>query len=599
MSRFSFSSLRARLWLLVLLAVLPVLGLILYTDLEQRRLAATQVQEDALRLAWLAAADQAQLIQGAHQLLIALAQLPAVRAGDPVACTTLFTNLLKRYPAYANLGASRSTGEVFCSVVPFTPPLNVAGFAWFQQVVQSRDFTIGEYQKSAVTGEFTLVLGYPVFDAADQVQAVVAASLDLGRLNQLAAQARLPQGATLTAVDRNGTIVAHYPDPQRWVGLVLPEAPIIKAMLAQGEGTAEVPDVDGIRRLYAFTQVRGAAEVGMYVSIGIPTEVAFAVANRRLVRNLVTLGLVSLLMLGAVWLSSDLLVLRQVNALVRATKRLRTGDLSARTGLPYGLGELDQLATAFDDMAAALEHREAEHKRAEETLQILSRQLLEAQESERRHLARELHDEIGQALTAMKINLQAAQRTPDTLAAYLEDSISLADRTLQQVRNLSLDLRPALLDDLGLVAALRWYVDRQAQRAGFTAHFAADPLESRPRPDIETACFRVAQEALTNVMRHAQAQQVRVELHQRAAGLHLLIRDDGKGFDVRAAQERAAQGMSAGLLGMQERVWLVGGQIDIESTPARGTEIRARFPLPSHRQSSASNLQSTATNSAD
>ena len=191
----------------------------------------------------------------------------------------------------------------------------------------------------------------------------------------------------------------------------------------------------------------------------------------------------------------------------------------------------------------------------------------------------------------MKINLQAAQRTPAALAAYLEDSISIVDRTLQQVRNLSLDLRPALLDDLGLVAALRWYVDRQAQRVGFTAQFAADPLEPRPRLDIETACFRVAQEALTNITRHAQAQQVRVELRQRDLELHLLIRDDGKGFDVRAVQERAAQGASAGLLGMQERVWLVGGQIDIESAPARGTEIRVRFSLRNSRQPSAIHLQ--------
>ena len=598
MRRFSLSSLRARLLLLVLLAALPALGLILYTDLEQRRLAATQAQEDALRLARLAAADQAQLIQGAHQLLTALAQLPAVRNGDSATCTMLFTKLLKQYPVYANLGAAQPNGEVFCSVAPLTQPISVAGSAWFQRVVQRREFIIGEYQRSLVTGEFTLVLGYPVLDAGDQVQAVVAAALDLGRLNQLAAQARLPAGATLIAVDRNGTIVARYPDPGQWVGKVLPEVPIIKAMLAQGEGTAEVPGVDGIPCLYAFTQVRGASEVGMYVSIGIPTEVAFADAKRRLVRNLTALGLVSLLMLVAAWIGSDLLVLRQVNGLVRTTKLLRAGDLSARTGLPNGRGELDQLAAAFDNMAEALEQRAAERQQAEEALQILSRQLLEAQENERRHIARELHDEIGQALTAVKINLQAAQRTPEALVSYLEDSISIVDRTVQQVRTLSLDLRPALLDDLGLVVALRWYVDRQAQRTGFTAQFVADPLETRPRPDIETACFRVAQEALTNVVRHARAQQVRVELRQRDTELHLLIRDDGKGFDVRTAQERAAQGASMGLLGMQERVWLVGGQIAIESAPAWGTEIRVRFPLQNSRQPLAISSRSEATKAA-
>jgi signal transduction histidine kinase len=364
------------------------------------------------------------------------------------------------------------------------------------------------------------------------------------------------------------------------VGKVLPEVPIIKAMLAQGEGTAEVPGVDGTQHLYAFTRVGGASDIGMYVSIGIPTQVAFAVANRHLVRNMTALGVVTLLILAAAWVGSNLLVLRRVNALVSTTQLLRAGNLSARTGLPHGPGELDHLAGAVDDMAEALERRAAAHQHAEETLQVLSRQLLEAQENERRHIARELHDEIGQALTAVKINLQSARRTPAALDAYLEDSTSIVDRTLQQVRTLSLDLRPALLDDLGLGAALRWYVDRQAQRGGFTVQCVTDPLEPRPRPELETACFRVAQEALTNVMRHAQAQHVRVELRQSGTELHLLIRDDGKGFDVQTAQQQAEQGASAGLLGMQERVWLVGGQIEIESALAQGTEIRVRFPLP-------------------
>jgi PAS domain S-box-containing protein len=216
-----------------------------------------------------------------------------------------------------------------------------------------------------------------------------------------------------------------------------------------------------------------------------------------------------------------------------------------------------------------------------ERLQNLSRQLVEAQETERRHLARELHDEIGQTLTVLKIELQAIQRLPDTLplASYLEESIGIAEQTLQRVRNLSLDLRPSLLDDLGLVPALRWYVDRQARRVGFAAQFAADQLEERLPEDVEITCFRVVQEALTNVVRHAQAQRVSVDLRRRGADLQVLICDDGMGFDVQKTLQRAARGASLGLLGMQERVLLVGGQIEIESAPQRGTEIRVRFPI--------------------
>src|SRR5262245_57568570 len=137
MRRFSLSSLRARLLLLVLLAVLPALGLIVYTDLEQRGLSATQAQKDALRLARLAAADQAQLIQGAHQLLTALAQLPVVREGDSHTCTTLFTTLLKQYPVYANVGAAHANGDVFRSVAPLTQPISLARSAGFQAPLQS------------------------------------------------------------------------------------------------------------------------------------------------------------------------------------------------------------------------------------------------------------------------------------------------------------------------------------------------------------------------------------------------------------------------------------------------------------------------------
>ena len=574
-----FASLRSRLLFLITLAVLPALGLIFYVNLEQRRLAATQVQDNALRLARLAAAEHAQLVQGTHQLLAALADLPAVRNEDPAECSALFATLLKHYPTYANLGATRLNGEPFCSAIPLTQPVTNAAQAWFQRTLSSKEFTVGEYQKSLATGNFTLVLGYPILNEANQVQGVVAAALDLGRLNQLAAQAQLPPGATLTAVDRNGTIIARYPEPERWLGQKLPEAPLIKALLTRREGTAELPGVDGVQQLYAFAHAHDVADLGLYVSIGIPTDVAFAAVRRRLIRNLISVGLIFLFMATTAWIGSNVLVLRPVNALVRATQRLRSGDLAARTELPQGRGELNQLATAFDAMAEALSQHEAERIRTEAALQRLSRSLIDAQENERRAIARELHDELGQSLQAIKINLQTAQRYPQEGAARLVESISVVDHTIQQVRTLSVDLRPSLLDDLGLVAALEWYVERQAQRVGFDGQFVAQPPDLRFDPTVEIACFRVVQEALTNVARHAQARQVRVELQQQGETLQLVIRDDGVGFDVRAAQERAIQGASFGLLGMRERVELAGGDFEINSTPTQGTEIRVRFPL--------------------
>jgi PAS domain S-box-containing protein len=243
--------------------------------------------------------------------------------------------------------------------------------------------------------------------------------------------------------------------------------------------------------------------------------------------------------------------------------------------------ELALLKGLADQAAQAIANAQLfkEVQAGRERLQALSHQLVEAEESERRRIARELHDEIGQTLTLVKINLQTMQRLSDApaLAAHLEESISTVERALQQVRTLSLDLRPSLLDDLGLVPALRWYVDRQAQQAGLSMEFAADPLEQRLPPDLEITCFRLVQEALTNVVRHAQAQRVSVELRRRDGELQLVICDDGVGFDVQDALQRAVRGASLGLLGMQERILSVGGQIEFESAPTRGTEIRAHF----------------------
>ena len=208
--------------------------------------------------------------------------------------------------------------------------------------------------------------------------------------------------------------------------------------------------------------------------------------------------------------------------------------------------------------------------------------LLELQETERLYLAVELHDQIGQGLSAAKINLMAAvQHAPggSLLVQLLQESIAMLDTTLDQVRDLSFELRPALLDDVGLVAALRCYLDSQCQRAGLAARFSCDPIERRFPPDVETECFRVAQEAVTNAVSHARAQKVEVGLHFRETELHLIIHDDGVGFDVQSALQQAVRGASFGLLGMRVRVRRSGGRIDIKSAAGSGTEIQAFFPL--------------------
>jgi PAS domain S-box-containing protein len=252
------------------------------------------------------------------------------------------------------------------------------------------------------------------------------------------------------------------------------------------------------------------------------------------------------------------------------------------TGGPFTEGDLQLLQVVADRVAPAIERGRLDEavRAGREQLKALSRRLLNAEEEERRRLAVELHDELGQVLTAVKINLASLQRQSAAAVAptHLRDAIASVDQAMETVRDLALDLRPSVLDDLGLPAAVRWYADRFARTTHIDVHLSIDAVPHLP-PELETACFRVAQEALTNVARHAQARNVWVDLHLVAEALDLRVRDDGIGFDAGVARNRAIGGASVGLLGMQERVSLAGGEYELSTRPGGGTEVRARLPL--------------------
>ncbi len=213
-------------------------------------------------------------------------------------------------------------------------------------------------------------------------------------------------------------------------------------------------------------------------------------------------------------------------------------------------------------------------------LQRLSAQLINAQEDERRHIARELHDEVGQVLTAIKVELKMAQRALDAAGApsdVLQESRSIADRALHTVRDLSHLLHPALLDDLGLPSAVDWYVKGFRRRHGLRLELVLNDVEQRLAPDIEVAAYRIIQEALTNVAKHSQATECTVRLRQRDDKLLIEIEDNGIGFVVPGAG-RASTRRGLGLIGIRERAAQVGGTIRLESTPGAGTRVGVELP---------------------
>jgi len=206
-------------------------------------------------------------------------------------------------------------------------------------------------------------------------------------------------------------------------------------------------------------------------------------------------------------------------------------------------------------------------------LQDLSRRLMEVQEQERRHFARELHDEVGQALTGLNLALEAVARLPtEQLRDGLANAQALAKETTAQVRELSLRLRPSMLDDLGLRPALLWHFNRYSTQTGVKVHFQVTGLDSRLPAEVETAAYRMLQEALTNVARHAGVGEVDVHVRHEGAELFLEVEDKGVGFDAAAVRG------TSGLSGMYERATLLGGQLTIESQPGAGTRLIATLP---------------------
>ncbi len=397
-------SLRTLVVLLVLAAVTPALILILYTASEQRGAAEDHVQAEALRFARIASAQQQRFIEGARQLLVALAKLPEVRLAQGEACTSAFADLLGAYPFYANLGVIDTKGMIFCSALPFNRPLSAAHRTYFQRALATREFAVGDYQIGSITKKATINFGYPVLDADGAVHAVVFAAMDLEWLNHLAAEANMPTGSSLTVIDRLGAVLVRYPESEGWVGRRVADEGFLQTVLAQGEGVTTAREPGGVEQLVAFTPLSQVSQAGYaYVSIGIPRETAFAHADKTLSRNLAGLGLVWALALAAAWAGCDVFLLRRVNAIVAATRRLSAGDLAARTGLPSDDSELGQLAKAFDEMATSLQRQTAAvaHQATHDLLTQLPNRAL-------------LHDHLEQAV-------KLAQREQTTVALLMLD----------------------------------------------------------------------------------------------------------------------------------------------------------------------------------
>ncbi len=751
----SLASLRLRVVGLVFIALVPAFLLMWQSSAETRQQTKQEVQANMMRLAQLAGANQQRLIDGARDILITLAQIPAIQNQDRAACLFFLSNILMQHPLYANFGAADSSGNIFCMTLPQRTPVNIAHQGYFQHALVNQEFAISDYDIMPTSSQVMITLAYPVINAQGKSQGIVFASLDLRWLEPFMVASSLPAGSTLRVVDTNGLILASYPNGDMDIGHILPESFIFDLVQKKYNGLVQGRDNKNVERLYALTPLYAGEESYIYVVISVPTEAAFASSNRLLRRNLLALSAGGILALITAWLGTQFLFLRQVNALVNVTKRLSKGDLSARAEWKPGRGELNYLGQTFNEMASALQQREQEQRwaeaqirrqsdRAEALVRIANRlnaklelnsvlqavcdetsyalnvtavavvvdnlaqedtfyisgsitqnenlaaiypiprsalqtvavpidphisqidlpahpefyplirqalnarylicadlvhegkcigrldlfanedmtigemelslikgiadeaalaitnaklytalqreersraqllhQMINAQEEERKRIARELHDETSQSLTALLVGLDtiriAAQVDIHKIETHIQDLKAITQDMLGNIHRLIANLRPSLLDDLGLVSAIQWYGEQRLKPLGVDFHFEYDSFNEPLPPAIETILFRIVQEGSTNIIRHAKASSVLVHLSQVQDWITLEISDDGKGFDARLLGTQLPAEHSLGLRGIQERASILGGSFEVNTTPGSGTTLRICF----------------------
>ncbi len=360
---------RARLLLLILLIVIPALGIVLYGNLELRRLEKARLTEKATAISAVAAANQENFVKATRQLLATLTQFPfLLLTTNTTFASVNLANLRKLSPDYVDFGLVELDGTLFCSADLTNQHPGLSNLAFFQRTLKSRKFSIGNYHVNRLTGEPMLNVGYPVANADGEVARILYASLKLSKLSEGIEELEVPPGGTVTVFDQSGTVLARYPAGGEWVGRSLAEVPAMKKILSGPGGGFEMQGDDRVWRLYATTPVTDGQVPGMYASVEVPLTILFARANQALVRNSIILALIAFVVWLVVWWYAKYHILQPVTALAATARKLATGDLSARAGAMHGATELVQLGGALDEMAAGFQARTADLVTANQSL---------------------------------------------------------------------------------------------------------------------------------------------------------------------------------------------------------------------------------------
>ena len=445
----------------------------------------------------------------------------------------------------------------------------------------------------------------------------LAGSVDLSRMDlqgSLRAATRLGKTGHAELFDNRGIVIAAtdtgFLAPgehlHSYLEALQQKAPVVGVMPLESRSQSETSR-EGATHIMAVAPL---SAVPWGVAVG-GSEAETVAPATHLRNDMLMAGGAALALMWVLTLVGARVLVRPVRTLTRAADGITGGDLDTPIYVGEG-GEIGRLGESLDTMRIRLRaslrdieqrDRELEQRVGERTLEVqtlyeelqhkeelrgrLLENVISAQEDERKRIARELHDETGQALTGIIMSLEVAQaaldREPTAVSQRLETARSLATQSIAAIRRLVVDLRPAALDDLGLVPAIRAFARSRLEEKGIGLEMQVSGMTNRLSPAVETCLFRVTQEAVTNVIRHSEAKSAHIELQQDNGVVSLLVRDDGKGFDLHQILNSLDPARALGLAGMEERVSLLGGQLTVESSPGNGTLVRARIPTEEGR----------------
>jgi signal transduction histidine kinase len=603
MTKF-FSSLRVRLVLFVILAALPALVLTIYSGNEQRKHATNDVQRDILTLAELATINQETFVENTRIFLIALSHNPAVSSPDVAECRELLSHLVsEHYAQFTSFYVADLETNVVCSAPNSHVTDNLAECEHYAEMVATGEFVVSNYHLCKATGKAIMAMGYPVHDADGNFIRVINISIDLSWLNEVAAQADLPPGSTLDVFDHAGHYLTHYPDPEKYIGKVLPDDSPLNPLLRLEEGTLVAKAEDGVERIYATTPME-SAQGSVKVILGVPTAVAFAEVNRTTARNLVLLGTATLLAALAAALLAELLIMRRTRALLQTTQQLASGDLSARTTIPHDQGELGQLASSFDQMADSLEQRAKERDQAEASMREYAAEL-ERSNRELQDFANvashDMQEPLRKILTFSE--LLQTRYAPD-LDERGQDYLQRMDKAATRLHNLINDLlaysrvttraQPFVKVDLNDVAR------RVLSDLDLHIEETHAQVELTPLPSLEadpTQMYQLLQNLVSNAIKYHlpdQPPHIRITAPPTASGeengmRQFQVSDWGVGFDEkyldrifqpfqRLHRSTEFEGTGMGLAICRKIVERHGGSISARSAPGQGATFTIRLP---------------------